>query len=466
MKTSEVVLVTANYRLGPFGFLSLGHPHCNGNQGLWDQLLVLKWVKENIAAFGGDENNVTLIGHGSGSVCASFHLISSKSIGLFARIVLMSGTLACPIFTQRHELADIGKSFAISQFSILQENPGEILEHLLEIDALEIMEKSAFMSDWAEMYPNPWLPGIDHDFVMGNPLDILEMGGFNKMPVMIGCVKDEGALFAKKLLKNPFLLDYFDHYFTNLAKILIFNTANPETKELTPLLKQIRNFYNKDSLEINDIVKLLNDANMVSSNHYFISLIKRESAQPVFMYDFDHNGDWKTLPNTWRSSFKTFTLRKLSIVDLDSNEPTDFIGHGEDLVYLFDQHDGKIAQSADDVQISDNFVQMLINFSRVSNPTPSPKCNISQTTNIGNRIIYLSFSVDPFLRNINWQPYQAENLGPIMQIDLRMELAKGSNQTAKKHFFWRKIYEDFPRDSFPIQLHSKPFTKRFKIVNK
>ena len=62
MDTEEVVIVTINYRMGLFGFLSLGSESCPGNQGLWDQLLALKWIKENIAAFGGDVNNVTLIG--------------------------------------------------------------------------------------------------------------------------------------------------------------------------------------------------------------------------------------------------------------------------------------------------------------------------------------------------------------------------------------------------------------------
>lgn len=55
-----------NYRLGPFGFISLNLPEYSGNMGFKDQALALQWVNENIEQFGGDKNSVTLIGHRSG----------------------------------------------------------------------------------------------------------------------------------------------------------------------------------------------------------------------------------------------------------------------------------------------------------------------------------------------------------------------------------------------------------------
>ena len=65
-------------------------------KGLWDQALALSWVRDHIAAFGGDPNNVTLIGEGSGAVCAGYHIVSPRSTGLFNKVVLMSGSPVCP----------------------------------------------------------------------------------------------------------------------------------------------------------------------------------------------------------------------------------------------------------------------------------------------------------------------------------------------------------------------------------
>ena len=92
------VVVALNYRLGPFGFLAhnaltLEDPGyaSSGNYGLADQRAALRWVRDNIAAFGGDPANVTLFGQSAGAVSTSLHLVSPASRGLFHRAILQSG---------------------------------------------------------------------------------------------------------------------------------------------------------------------------------------------------------------------------------------------------------------------------------------------------------------------------------------------------------------------------------------
>ncbi len=98
LASQGVIVVTINYRLGAMGFFS--HPeltaesshHSSGNYGLLDQIAALKWVQENIAAFGGDASNVTLFGESAGSIDATTLMTSPLTTGLFRRVIAESGT--------------------------------------------------------------------------------------------------------------------------------------------------------------------------------------------------------------------------------------------------------------------------------------------------------------------------------------------------------------------------------------
>lgn len=90
-----IVAITVNYRLGPFGFLSFreaaqeaGH---TGNYGLYDQRAALLWIQRNISSFGGNPQNVTLMGQSAGAMCVNWHCASLKSETLFVKAVMLSG---------------------------------------------------------------------------------------------------------------------------------------------------------------------------------------------------------------------------------------------------------------------------------------------------------------------------------------------------------------------------------------
>ncbi len=93
--TKGVIGVTLNYRLGPMGFVCLqeladeaGH---TGNYGLYDQMTAIRWVRDNIAAFGGDPGNITIMGQSAGAMSVQQHCLSPLSDGLFQRAVMSSG---------------------------------------------------------------------------------------------------------------------------------------------------------------------------------------------------------------------------------------------------------------------------------------------------------------------------------------------------------------------------------------
>ena len=87
---NPVILVAMNYRLGILGFLSLGDEVISGNMGLKDQSLALQWVQDNIEAFGGDPQKVTIFGESAGGGSVMAHVLSPWSSGLFAKAIIQS----------------------------------------------------------------------------------------------------------------------------------------------------------------------------------------------------------------------------------------------------------------------------------------------------------------------------------------------------------------------------------------
>lgn len=123
----DVVVVTINYRLNAFGFLSLSQG--SGNMGLYDQVMALQWVKENAGVFGADANSITIWGQGMGSISVSAHLVSPMSRGLFTRAIMQTGSiLTAPEMYSR--AADVAEEFVVasgceSEYAEGEEDEGE-----------------------------------------------------------------------------------------------------------------------------------------------------------------------------------------------------------------------------------------------------------------------------------------------------------------------------------------------------
>ena len=96
----NVVLVTFNYRLGPLGFLSTTDKAAGGNQGVLDQIMVLKWVKANIAKFGGDPGKVTIFGEDAGAASVTLLAMSPLAKDLFHGAIALSGNALCDQYLQ------------------------------------------------------------------------------------------------------------------------------------------------------------------------------------------------------------------------------------------------------------------------------------------------------------------------------------------------------------------------------
>lgn len=185
----EVVVVTINYRLGPFGFLAMETAEAPGNQGMKDQVLALKWVKKNIKNFGGDKNKVTIAGYSAGAFSVTSHLASKMSKGLFHRAYAMSGsiTTAMGLRNNNTDLADkLGKSLNCDPQNLLQ-----CLKKVAPLDLAKIQVK-----DYPECEIVIWMPVIENDFgqqrfFTEDPSDTFQKGEFNRVPIITGQTVDE-----------------------------------------------------------------------------------------------------------------------------------------------------------------------------------------------------------------------------------------------------------------------------------
>lgn len=191
-ETRGVVVVTLNYRLGPMGFFT--HPAVEGgaaNAGLLDQQAALTWVKDNIAAFGGDPTNVTLFGESAGSISTCLHLMMPGSQGLLHRAAMQSGVCTYGHATlaaaqkQGAELAKAVKCDAASDVAAcLRAVPAETLFSALPLRAGFIYGTGV-----------AWSPVVDKKVIPGDPRALLKAGTYQKVPVLLGTNQDEGTLF-------------------------------------------------------------------------------------------------------------------------------------------------------------------------------------------------------------------------------------------------------------------------------
>ncbi|XP_068973276.1 esterase FE4-like isoform X2 [Bombus flavifrons] len=136
----DVVVVSANYRLGAFGFLNLGHRIAPGNLGLKDLIIALEWVKKNIANFGGDSNNVTIFGVSAGATLVHSLLVSPRAKGLFHKAILQSGTLTCPWANFEIEKGSEGGFKLASLLGKVSNDPVEVFEFLRTVPAEDIVK--------------------------------------------------------------------------------------------------------------------------------------------------------------------------------------------------------------------------------------------------------------------------------------------------------------------------------------
>ena len=180
-----IVGVTLNYRLGPLGFLVLpelaeeaGH---TGNYGLYDQLAALQWIRANISAFGGDPDNITIMGQSAGAMSVQQHCLSPLTDGLFHKAVMSSGggvskLMSAPkpekLYDFWHTVMDRAGCTSLAEFRALEP---EILFGVWQEAKKEVKGGAQACS-----------PVLDGQFVVGTGAELLAAGKQKQISYMVG----------------------------------------------------------------------------------------------------------------------------------------------------------------------------------------------------------------------------------------------------------------------------------------
>jgi para-nitrobenzyl esterase len=183
-----VIVVTINYRLGIFGFFA--HPeltreslhHASGNYGLMDQILALHWVRDNIAHFGGNPENITIFGQSAGSTDVGYLMTSPLARGLFQKVIAESGAAVSfgPPPLRRAE--QLGQQFASSFTVPSGEKP---IAYLRGLPAQALIAKAA------DSPHSPITPDIDGYVLTHTPAQVFQAGNEAPVPLLIGTTSRE-----------------------------------------------------------------------------------------------------------------------------------------------------------------------------------------------------------------------------------------------------------------------------------
>lgn len=185
----NVIVVNFNYRLGSLGFLDL--PGIPPNIGIQDQIAALNWVRDNIKAFGGDPNNITIFGESAGAMSVAILLAIPATKNSFHRAIMESGAT-----NPRDLRRDISRKGAEKFLSKLHIEKGDI-NALREVPWKKLMRvQKKIAGTIIDGKTNPFRPFIDGKIIPEQPLEIIRKGNNSKVPLIIGFNEDELSILS------------------------------------------------------------------------------------------------------------------------------------------------------------------------------------------------------------------------------------------------------------------------------
>lgn len=389
----NIVVVTANYRLGTLGFLGTNDQVMSGNSGLFDIRAAFEWTKKYIEYFGGDPKKIFPAGQGSGASVATLFAQSSFTNDNIRGVVAMSGSglsSSAINYSPGNTFESVATTSRCSENNDLMKT----VRCLQNVDAKVIMqtdntiekyaiEEGGFVSAMTDILGSgPLIEGENDDrflsfFLNDNPLNALQAKQYPSVPLLIGTTKHETG----KLISGPFYSEVIskvaDPNFLkkSLPQSLLNNNKGLFTNgTVNELLKNL--FANGDYLNListtltnvmSNFFKVIEETTDALFNlpAATTSLLWDKIGGPVYFYSFEHSASLKTPIN--------FLNNPLYAQPTQNKEKV--VGHGDDLIFLFELQtlDGQPIPGAEltdpkDKKVKETFVNVISEFLHKSKP--------------------------------------------------------------------------------------------------
>ncbi|XP_049299506.1 juvenile hormone esterase isoform X1 [Anopheles funestus] len=423
----DVIVVTLNYRLGSLGFLHLPSQGIEGNAGLKDQLLVLRWVQQNIAHFRGDPNNVTLFGESAGAASVHLHMLSPVSQKYFHKAICQSG-ISTMEWVMQHDSVNRTRSLA-RHINADAKTDEEVYQTLLQADKAELMGLMIHTLSADEKrrgLPMPFKPVVEegqHDANTVVPVHpfvaMQQQDRASSIPIIFGNNDREGTIMMMDAIKK---LDLYDN---DMAR-MIPRTVNvaPGSAACEELAKEVKQFYcgaqgvTKET--VNQLADLMTDyhfgilANTCAELH-----ARYQPNSPMFYYQFSYDGEL----NMYKK------LLQLTIPGAC---------HADELSYLFlmrlANYDVKPDTEAG--RVRQLMCRLWTNFAKCGHPTPADDRSVPCRWE----------PVDKVAPSTANTPFQLKCL------DIAAEPKMMMNPAKERIDFWRSVYKRWNEDFLKVKL--------------
>ncbi|XP_060526553.1 juvenile hormone esterase-like [Cylas formicarius] len=395
----DVIVVYVNYRLGMYGFLSTEDDVVLGNAGLKDQLLAMKWTKNNIALFGGDPEKITIFGGSAGGISVGTHIVNPKSAGLYRAAICQSG---CSLTYIDSVIQDNARQTAYDYAkyvdpTITEQNTTTEIRDFLQSLPTEVLTPAFFTNIRTGISIE-----VEHEdaYVTSHSFPLLDSGNFNQVPLLLGTASAE-MLSLFNIVNVDIAAAFFDWDVTTVIPSDLLLKPSINATEVGSIIKDAYVGPNGSFSEnFGAVVEITSDLTFVKSTLKQAEI--HSNFTPVYLYQFSYRGSLNSLP----------------II-----EGAGKASHGAESLYLFSSlSDPSLTDG--DILIRKQIVRLWTNFAKTLNPSPD--------------------ATDPLL-NLTWPQVSPNN---IQYLDFDDQIAVKPNRKERQMAMWNDVYYTYGQQPF------------------